>query len=925
MKAGLYEQLLSRRLARQLDNVPHQARPVDPAEAPRILARHLAQVLTRLLSTTEHNERARTVNEILILLADEEDLVDNQLRELLAVLPPSLLSHEPERPGVPLSVTELLVNARGEHRIGVEILRELQSADRVDLLCSFLKWSGFRIVREDLERFQARGGQLRVLTTCYLGATDLEVLEALSPIAEIKVSYDTRRTRLHAKAWLFHRNSGFSTGYIGSSNLSSAALLDGLEWNVRVSHVDNPRVLEKFQATFDSYWEDGEFEPFEASRFATATRREQSEPAVQLFTLDVKPYPYQEDILQQLEAARELKGRWRNLIVAATGTGKTVMAALDYRRTRQRWCRARLLFVAHREEILDQSMTTFRAVLRDGSFGEKWTGRSKPTQEEHLFASVQKLANLELTTLPADHFDVIVIDEFHHAAAPTYRRIIQHFQPRLLLGLTATPERTDGQSVTTVLGAEVTAELRLWDALERGLLSPFQYFGLHDNTDLRQTEWRRGAYQNLDGVYTGDQARARLVLHQVRHHVLDMRRMRALGFCAGTGHARFMAEEFNRVGLAAVAVLGDTPGEERRQAVLDLRHNRICAIFAVDVFNEGLDVPEVDTVLLLRPTESATIFLQQLGRGLRLAEGKECLTVLDFIGMARQEFRFDLLYTAVLGGTRKELVQQLEQGFPLLPSGCSMQLDRQAMRIVLENLRGQIRTTRSFLRTELNRVGLQATLTEFLQRTGIELDQLYGPGWVGLRREAGVEGPVVRSGVGRPESLQGPGRQPFLARLLALELRPQPPIEVFHVGAAVEDRHALLAFLQLLAQHLHDLLVAGRDESGPAHLGHLLLHADQVVGHETPHPQLVLRVDVARHEPDVQRGRGPDVQRHRRLQAGLHHLEEDVAARLPALLHPLSDLGVRQIGVDHVRGEVVDLLKLEGQAEEVADLLLRSG
>ncbi len=751
---------LAQRLEGLGTNLVPILRAVDPAEAPQALTRHLSQALLRALSSVKEGPRSvELVNQVLLALVervqrgavDPQDLVKGELRELLAVVEARgiLEPKAPIRPAIPLSSTDLLVNARGEHRVGAEIQRELASADRVDLLCSFLKWSGFRLIRESLEVLAQRG-RLRVLTTCYLGATDVKVLDALAKLCEVRVSYDARRTRLHAKAWLFHRDSGLSTAYIGSSNLSSAALVDGLEWNVRVSQVENPRVLEKFQATFDAYWEDGEFEPYDPGqdreRFLLASRRERwDEEEVPEYALEVRPYPFQEEILERLDVERQVHGRWRNLVVAATGTGKTVVAALDYRRFRQQLGEARLLFVAHRDEILTQSLATFRAVLREGAFGEKWTGAETPTQDRHLFASVQKLSHVDLSQLAPDRFDVLVIDEFHHAEAPTYARLLEHFRPRLLLGLTATPERADGRSVLEWFDGHVAAELRVWDALDRGLLAPFQYFGSNDNTDLRTVGWRRGyEVAELEGVYTGNHARVMLILEQVRRYVPDPSKMRALGFCVSVGHARFMAQEFRRAGIKAEVVLGDTPTDHRREAVQALRRGRVQALFTVDVFNEGVDVPEVDTVLLLRPTESATIFLQQIGRGLRRAEGKDCLTVLDFIGLAREEFRFDQVYRALLGGTRRELAQQVEEGFPLLPSGCSMHLDRVASKVVLENLKRSLGAKRTYLRQELRTIGPEANLAEFLERSGIELGDLYrgqNPGWVSLRREVGFPTP----------------------------------------------------------------------------------------------------------------------------------------------------------------------------------------
>jgi superfamily II DNA or RNA helicase len=487
-----------------------------------------------------------------------------------------------------------------------------------------------------------------------------------------------------------------------------------------------------------------------------AERAGEGVAAALMARLDVQPWDFQKGILEQLQAERELHGRWKNLVVAATGTGKTVVAALDYRRVREQLAPARLLFVAHREEILQQSLATFRAVLRDGAFGELWVGGKKPVDAAFVFASVQTLSHQDVASWRPDEYDVVIVDEFHHAAAPTYRALLEHLRPRLLLGLTATPERADGQSVLEWFDGHVAVELRLWHALERGLLCPFQYFGVHDETDLTAVRWTRGRYDvaALEGVYTGNQARVRLVMQQLVQRVLDVRRMRAFGFCVGVGHAQFMASEFSRLGVPAVAVHGGTPDVERESALRDLRERRVNVVFSVDVFGEGVDVPEVDTILMLRPTESATVFLQQLGRGLRHYQDKSCVTVLDFIGNAHKNFRFDLRYRALTGATRAGLVEAVEQDFPLLPSGCSMQLDRVAQDIVVGNLRNAVRGA-GFLVSELKTMGVGTGLARFLDEARLELEDVYrgaAPAWTMLRRRA-FEGVAAGASVAQEERL----------------------------------------------------------------------------------------------------------------------------------------------------------------------------
>jgi superfamily II DNA or RNA helicase len=449
--------------------------------------------------------------------------------------------------------------------------------------------------------------------------------------------------------------------------------------------------------------------------------------------------------------------------VSATGTGKTVMAAIDYARLRTTLPRARLLFVAHREEILDQSLATFRYALRDASFGEKWVGGARPTRFEHVFASIQSLTASDLDALPPDHFDVVIVDEFHHAAAASYRRVLEHLTPVELLGLTGTPERSDGLPVLQWFDDRIAAELRLWDAIDQQHLAPFVYFGVHDGLDLQRIPWRRGRGYDvaaLSAAYTSSDAWARLVVHQVAEHA-EPASMRCLGFCVTIDHARFMARHFNHHGIAAVAIWGNSPRAEREAALRDLAEGRVRAVFSVDLFNEGVDVPAVDTVLMLRPTESPTLFLQQLGRGLRKAPGKPFCTVLDFVGTHRREFRFDRRFRALLGGTRRDVERAVREQFPFLPAGCHMQLDEKASEIVLRSLRDAIPSRWPAKVDELRslrRDRPDLDFPGFLEETGLDLDDVYegGKSWSDLREAAGA--PVLPAGPNEPSLRRAVGR-----------------------------------------------------------------------------------------------------------------------------------------------------------------------
>ena len=589
-----------------------------------------------------------------------------------------------------------------------------------------------------------------------MGATDVKAVEELAvlPNIHIKVSYDTKRTRLHAKTYVFYRETGFTTAYVGSSNLSNAAISSGLEWNVKVTAKDLPATIRKIAATFDTYWHSDEFEfygPDMRPRLVEALKAEHYDREHPQFLFDIRPYPYQQEILDKLLAEREVRGSFRNLIVAATGTGKTVIASFDYRR----FCKQnpgrpnRLLFIAHREEILKQSQATFAGVLKDVNFGELYVGNYRPESLEHLFVSVQTLNSQALDQqLPADYYDYIVIDESHHAAAHSYGRALEYFQPKVLLGLTATPERMDGQDIYRYFDRHIAAEIRLPEAINRKLLCPFQYFGVSDTVDLNDLRWVRGGYDRaeLSNLYTLSQGvaekRADHILRSMDRYVTDMTDVRALGFCVSIEHARFMADYFNRCGVPALALTGDSRDDVRASAQERLVRGELRVLFVVDIYNEGVDIPEVNTVLFLRPTESLTIFLQQLGRGLRLAEGKECLTVLDFIGAANRKYNFEEKFAALLDNTNHNVEHELRHGFVSVPKGCYIQLEKKASQIILTNIRqsygfraGLVSRIASFEEDS----GLPLTLENFLTYHHMDTRTIYAKfSFARLCAEAGV-------------------------------------------------------------------------------------------------------------------------------------------------------------------------------------------
>ncbi|WP_462417289.1 DUF3427 domain-containing protein [Kytococcus sp. Marseille-QA3725] len=717
---------------------------------------HLTQALRRRLRQTRPGrDRVALVETVTQAIdAAAESPANEQLRRLVSVIDTPAIGEAPRyrrSPSTPLSESALLTNAHGEPSMGAELTRELDSADEVDLLCAFIKFAGVRTMERELRLLSEAGVPLRIITTTYMGATERRAVDWLVHQfgAQVKVHFESRATRLHAKAWLFRRRTGFHTAYVGSSNLSRAALLDGVEWNVRLTQGGTPHLLEKFRATFDSYWNDPSFETYLPERdgdrlddaLAIAGGTSATSLVMDLSGLQHRPYPYQQEMLDALQAEREIHDRHRNLVVAATGTGKTVVAAFDYRNLAEASStRPRLLFVAHRVEILEQARRTFQEILGDGSFGEILGSHYTTHRWDHVFATVQSLSN-RLDDLPRDHFDIVIVDEFHHAAAQTYRIFLDHFQPRELLGLTATPERADDIRIQDAFFDGRTAyELRLWDALAGDLLSPFHYFGIADATDLRSVSFTRGSYDQdqLTTLYTGNQARARIILKAVRDKVTDPLAMRALGFCVGVEHARFMARVFTEAGIPARALSGDSKTAERLDTRSALVAGDISAIFTADLFNEGVDIPEVDTVLFLRPTDSPTIFLQQLGRGLRRHASKAVLTALDFVGHHHENFRLEQRFLAMTGVTRGELGRHVRHGFPFLPAGSQIVLDDVAQEEVLESLRVSLQLNRPRLVAELKKHAAPS-LTDFASALRTDPERIVkNSSWTALQRQAGL-------------------------------------------------------------------------------------------------------------------------------------------------------------------------------------------
>ncbi|HEY0668080.1 MAG TPA: DUF3427 domain-containing protein [Sphingobacteriaceae bacterium] len=771
---GLYEQLINKLFYNKLQTIGEdefyvKTSVLDKEEAARYLSQYLSETIRFALnelkgddSLIKQVELSNKIIQVLISELPKLDISSNLLEsgEVLQAIfskvdsPHTNFTERLKQltPYTRLTQSELFTGNNVGIALESEIRKEILSADEIYWLVSFIKYSGIRIFKEELEEFTNSGRKLKIITTSYMGATDVKAVEFLSGLknTELKVSYNGDHERLHAKAYLFLRNTGFHTGYIGSSNISRSALTNGLEWNLKITTKEINHIIEKFKKTFETYWEDNEFEHYQAGRdteklsLALKSQRIHDKKGLTTF-FDIKPFPYQQEILEKLESERLVHQRLRNLVVAATGTGKTVVSAFDYKRFKAQNERARLLFITHRKEILEQAQETFRHVLREANFAELWVDGIEPTNLEFVFASVQTLRNrIDALKLSPTFYDFIIIDEVHHAPANSYRFIFDRFTPKVFLGLTATPERMDGEDILKDFCHTIAAEIRLPEAINRKLLSPFQYFALADSVDLTQVGWRNGRYDitDLTRLYTSEDRRVGEILENCEKYLTDLHEVRALGFCVSQEHAQYMAEKFTLADLKAdFLTSGNT--QNRDTVKRRLRNKEINYLFVVDIFNEGVDIPEIDTVLFLRPTESLTIFLQQLGRGLRLADTKDCLTVLDFVGNANTQYDFEHKFRALIGRTHTSVQKEIEDEFPHLPLGCSIILEKRAKEVILKNIREATGFNRNQLLTKIRSFKqnstLPLTLRNFLNFNHLEVPLLYKKGsWMRLCAEAGM-------------------------------------------------------------------------------------------------------------------------------------------------------------------------------------------
>ena len=609
-----------------------------------------------------------------------------------------------------------------------QLIQSLKKADSVDIIVSFLMESGVKMLLEELDNALKRGAKIRILTGNYLGITQPSALYLLKKKLDSRVDmrfYNEKDRSFHPKSYIFHYR-GYNDIYIGSSNISRSALTSGIEWNYRFSSVSDPKNYEKFYQVFEDLFEhhsiiidNEELKRYsqnwhrpavakDLERYEYSHQNEENKSEDTKVRLLYEPRGAQIEALCALEDTRA-EGAKRALVQAATGVGKTYLAAFDSKSYE------RVLFVAHREEILKQAAASFRNVRNSEDYGF-FTGEEKSTDKSVIFASVATLGRSEYLSekyFAPDYFQYLVIDEFHHAVNEQYQRIVKYFKPQFLLGLTATPERMDGRNIYEICDYNVPYEISLKDAINKGMLVPFHYYGIYDDTDYSGLHLIRGRYdeKELNETYIGNVHRHDLIYK----YYCKYGSKKALGFCCSRAHAEEMAKEFCERGIPSVAVYSNANGtysEERGKAIEKLKSGEIRVIFSVDMFNEGVDITSVDMVMFLRPTESPIVFLQQLGRGLRRSKGKEYLNVLDFIGNYEKAGRVRFLLTGRTLGKNEYYNPADRSAFP---DDCLIDFDMKLIDLFSEMDKKHLKV-RDQIRNEYYRV------KEFLGRIPSRMD-----------------------------------------------------------------------------------------------------------------------------------------------------------------------------------------------------------
>jgi superfamily II DNA or RNA helicase/HKD family nuclease len=704
-KKGFFEELY---LANKTYPESNIIQRLSPKEYIEVLILHAAKQLGDKFKRLADENR---FDEIIQLTEHISNLASDHQQEFS--LPLSMITYNYSNRELPviedlfLSRLNLLHNDKHSMKNFFKTLKyEMLTADSVDFMVSFIRMSGLQLIIRPLLELEKRNIPVRIITSTYLGITEVKALKKLMQFSNVQVKMiDTQTESFHTKAYMFHRNSGLNTVIIGSSNLSHSALINGHELNVKLPDTSFLPIYEQTKWIFDQIWNSEEAVTLDSefiryySEFIEAKRKLENFRKKEMIAAEtkehyqikqsIKPNAMQEKALRNLQHTRK-NGNNKGVIIAATGTGKTYLSAFDVKAFNPK----KLLFIAHREELLDNAIKTFQRVIPKKEIFGKITATVKEFDKPYLFSTVQSLHKDEiLKRFKRDEFDYIIIDEFHHAEAPTYRKVIDYFQPKFLLGLTATPERMDGRDVLALCDHNIVYEIRLREALEANLLAPFHYFGVSDHTvDYSKIPLKNGFFDEdalVKALKTNE--RTDFIIEMINTYGYHGDRMIGLGFCTNIEHAKYMSEEFNKRGYHTTYLTGEHSIDYREKVIKQLEdeNHPLELIFTVNIFNEGIDIPKLNLILFLRPTESSTVFIQQLGRGLRKVEGKEFVTILDFIGNYQKSFVVPLALSGQLNHKafdKDSLRVAVTHEFADLPAGSYVDLDPITQKEILDRI-----------------------------------------------------------------------------------------------------------------------------------------------------------------------------------------------------------------------------------------------
>lgn len=587
-----------------------------------------------------------------------------------------------------------LVNNTTQRNLLDELMESLAECKAFYFNVAFISFSGIQLLLDSFQTADEKGVKGKVITGTYLNFTDPKAVRRLQKFNnfDVRMFIATENQGFHPKAYIFEYEDYYKI-IIGSSNLTNYALKSNIEWNLQLIAKDseeNQEFLSYLQESFELIWQKSREATEDLLREYELFLKDSKEYSVvrdsrQIFHFPMEPRLKPNSMqLQAVEALNKLRatGESRALAVAATGTGKTYMAAFDVQKVRPK----KMLFLVHREMILEKAKESFAKVVDvpENRMGIL-SGNKRAYSADYLFATIQTMSRV-YTEYLQDEFDYIIFDEAHHATSPSYQKVLNYFQPKFLLGMTATPERSDQGNVFDLFDNNLAIDLRLRDALQEGLLVPFHYYGITDQAEIDLS----------DSNLTPDEIAERLnvtsrvdfVIDRMNFYGYDGQKRKALGFCVTKKHAQFMADEFNKRGIPSACLTGESSEEERQRQIklLESETEQLNVIFTVDIFNEGVDIPSVNTVLMLRPTESPIIFTQQLGRGLRKAAGKQFLTVLDFIGNYSKTFLIALALHGSRSVNKKTITHEVRNDFRNIPGPSNIRMDEIAKERILQQL-----------------------------------------------------------------------------------------------------------------------------------------------------------------------------------------------------------------------------------------------